>query len=57
MENGMKHLGDNHKKSSSQNVKQRMEELLRLIEYHNNRYYNLDDPEISDYEYDQLSWN
>lgn len=55
MENGMKHLGDNHKKSSSQNVKQRMEELLRLIEYHNNRYYNLDDPEISDYEYDQLS--
>ena len=35
-------------------MKQRMEELIRLIEYHNNRYYNLDDPEISDYEYDQL---
>ena len=31
-----------------------MEKLIRLIEYHNNRYYNLDDPEISDYEYDQL---
>lgn len=35
-------------------VKQRMEELIRQIEYHNDRYYNLDDPEISDYEYDQL---
>ena len=35
-------------------IRKRMEELRRLIEYHNNRYYNLDDPEISDYEYDQL---
>jgi DNA ligase (NAD+) len=35
-------------------IRKRMEEIRRLIEYHNNRYYNLDDPEISDYEYDQL---
>ncbi|MBR0130528.1 MAG: NAD-dependent DNA ligase LigA [Firmicutes bacterium] len=35
--------------------KERMEELYRLIAYHNDRYYNQDDPEISDYEYDQLS--
>lgn len=25
-----------------------------MIAYHNNRYYNMDEPEISDYEYDQL---
>lgn len=36
-------------------VKQRMEELYKLLAYHNERYYNQDDPEISDYEYDQLS--
>lgn len=29
-------------------------ELCATIDYHMNRYYNLDDPEISDYEYDQL---
>ena len=32
-----------------------MEELYKLLAYHNERYYNQDDPEISDYEYDQLS--
>jgi DNA ligase (NAD+) len=36
-------------------VKKRIEELRGLLEYHNNRYYNLDDPEITDFEYDQLS--
>ena len=35
-------------------VKQRIEELRRMIEYHNHRYYVLDDPEISDPEYDRL---
>ena len=35
--------------------KERIEELYRLIEYHNQRYYDNDEPEISDYEYDQLS--
>ncbi|MCD8324526.1 MAG: NAD-dependent DNA ligase LigA [Clostridiales bacterium] len=30
------------------------EELKKTIDYHMNRYYNEDAPEISDYEYDQL---
>ena len=29
-------------------------ELQKTIEYHMDRYYNQDDPEISDYEYDQM---
>ncbi|MCK9230235.1 MAG: NAD-dependent DNA ligase LigA [Syntrophales bacterium] len=32
----------------------RIEELKKLIEHHNRRYYQLDDPEISDAEYDGL---
>lgn len=32
----------------------RAKELRRLLEYHNRRYYVLDDPEISDPEYDAL---
>ena len=36
-------------------IKNELEELRRQIRYHNDRYYNQDDPEISDYEYDQLS--
>ena len=28
--------------------------LKKEIEYHINRYYNLDEPEISDYEYDMI---
>lgn len=35
-------------------MKQRIEDLKRQIQYHNNRYYNMDEPEISDYEYDGL---
>jgi DNA ligase (NAD+) len=35
-------------------AKQRIEELRGLIEYHNDRYYNQDDPEITDFEYDKL---
>src|SRR5579884_1308235 len=35
-------------------VKSRIELLRRQIEYHNYRYHVLDDPEISDAEYDQL---
>ncbi len=34
--------------------KSRAEELRSQILYHNNRYYNEDAPEISDYEYDML---
>ena len=37
------------------NIQKEYLELKELIKYHNDRYYNQDDPEISDYEYDQLS--
>ncbi|MCI6505477.1 MAG: NAD-dependent DNA ligase LigA, partial [Ruminococcus sp.] len=36
------------------NAKSRVEELTNLLNYHNNLYYNQDNPEISDYEYDKL---
>lgn len=36
------------------NAARRIDELSRLIEYHSRRYYVLDDPEISDYDYDML---
>jgi DNA ligase (NAD+) len=36
-------------------IKKEYEELRKQIQYHNDRYYNQDDPEITDYEYDQLS--
>ncbi len=35
-------------------IKARAEDLRSQIIYHNNRYYNEDSPEISDYEYDML---
>ncbi len=35
-------------------AKKRAEELTQLLRYHNERYYNEDSPEISDYEYDML---
>ena len=37
-----------------ENYKVRAEELRKQIEYHSNRYYNMDDPEITDYEYDMM---
>lgn len=36
-------------------AKKRAEELAKLIRYHNERYYNEDSPEITDYEYDMLN--
>ena len=35
-------------------AQKRAAELTEQLNYHNNRYYNLDSPEISDYEYDML---
>jgi len=35
-------------------VKDRIEQLRALIRYHNEKYYDQDQPEITDYEYDQL---
>jgi len=35
-------------------AQKRAEELRRLIEHHNHRYYVLDDPEVPDAEYDRL---
>ena len=48
-------LASNPTDNNSDGIRKRIEELRRLIEYHNDRYYNQDDPEITDYEYDQLS--
>lgn len=35
-------------------IRQKIDDLREQIRYHNDRYYNLDDPEISDFEYDKL---
>jgi DNA ligase (NAD+) len=40
--------------SSAVDLAGRVDELRRAIEHHNYRYYVLDDPEISDAEYDRL---
>ncbi len=39
----------------SKKIREEIENLAKQIEYHNNLYYNEDNPEISDYEYDILS--
>lgn len=35
-------------------TQKRIEELISLINYHNEKYYNQDSPEIEDFEYDNL---
>jgi DNA ligase (NAD+) len=40
--------------SATKSFSKRADELRRLIAYHDHRYYVLDDPEISDPEYDDL---
>ncbi|GAB6057763.1 NAD-dependent DNA ligase LigA [Desulfonatronum parangueonense] len=40
--------------SHSNDPSKRIEQLVRLIRHHDHRYYVLDDPEISDTEYDAL---
>ena len=37
-----------------EDLKSRLEELKQQINYHNERYYNDDAPEIEDFEYDKL---
>ncbi|MCK4941267.1 hypothetical protein KAS45_04175, partial [candidate division WOR-3 bacterium] len=37
-----------------QRAKKEIERLRKEIDYHNYRYYVLGEPEMSDYEYDQL---
>ena len=40
--------------SSAEGVEQQLDELRQLIVYHEWRYYILNDPVLSDFEYDQL---
>lgn len=37
---------------NNEKAKHRINELIKSINYHNNKYYNEDSPQISDYEYD-----
>ena len=39
---------------NKEEIIKKLKHLAREIEYHNNLYYNNDNPEISDAEYDQL---
>lgn len=41
-------------KTDIKKIKQELTKLRKEIRFHNNRYYNDDNPAISDYEYDQL---
>lgn len=45
---------DDLEKENENEIKKEMDELYSTIAYHNNLYYNLDSPEITDFEYDQL---
>ena len=40
--------------SSATSPQERAAELRRLVEHHSHRYYVLDDPEVSDAEFDRL---
>lgn len=40
--------------SDFEKMKKRSEELREIINYHNKRYYEMDEPEIEDFEYDRL---
>ena len=47
-------VGRKESRMDKKQAKVRIEELRRQIEYHSNRYYNMDSPEITDYEYDMM---
>ena len=36
-------------------IKKEYEELVKTLNYHCDRYYNDDEPEISDFEYDMMN--
>ena len=38
----------------TRDAKLEIERLTRQLEYHNHQYYVLDDPKISDYDYDHM---
>ena len=40
--------------SDFETIKKRSEDLRDIINYHNKRYYDMDEPEIEDFEYDRL---
>jgi DNA ligase (NAD+) len=48
------YFGSNGERMVSDALKKRVEKLREEIEYHNYRYYALDQPEITDAEYDRL---
>jgi DNA ligase (NAD+) len=50
----MDYLKEKVKSYTKEEAKKRVEELRKLINYHNYLYYVLDSPEISDAEYDEL---
>ena len=45
---------NNFNNTEIKEIEEEIEKLIRLIEYHNYRYYILQDPEISDEEYDAI---
>lgn len=47
-------MASSERVTTADDVAARVEELRRLVEHHNYRYHVLDDPEISDAEYDRL---
>lgn len=51
---GKKIDGKGNSRMDKKWAEERINELRKQIEYHSNRYYNMDNPEISDYEYDMM---
>lgn len=45
---------DKNREAAQNSIEDRVAELRKIIEYHSDRYYNLDDPEITDFEYDKI---
>jgi DNA ligase (NAD+) len=54
MDSAVKPQNDTEIRDIMDEIKKELEALREKIRHHNQRYYNLDDPEISDAEYDRL---